>query len=195
MIVISVPSVTSPDISLATPTIVAATYSRTQYLFLEDVGPEEEFGELDDGTAGGVMLGDETLKDADKVDGGVLVGVRVWVQGRRRCGQCPSEAITLADQSILHHLQILIGYAEFGPTIYTASPSEPMLVLAVFKLMHEQSPNPHSRTPNLPSLLQTLNLSKDLCSAGMIEKGQVGDVLSRMLEVGRVEGGSSKNMA
>jgi hypothetical protein len=92
-----------------------------------------------------------------------------------------TKAIALADRSVSHHLRILTRYAESGPTFCTVSPSEPMLALAAFKLMHERAPNHdlNSRTTNLPSLLQTV--SKDLCSAGLIEKGQVGELCARVL--------------
>jgi hypothetical protein len=82
------------------------------------------------------------------------------------------EARKLADRSVSHHMRILVGYEESGPIFRTISPSEPMLALAAFKLMHHQE-------TNVQTVIGTLG--EDLCSKGMIEKGMVGELCVRVL--------------
>jgi hypothetical protein len=48
--------------------------------------PEEELGEVTDGSAGGVALGDEPLEDTGEVDGNVLGDVRGGGMGWGRSG-------------------------------------------------------------------------------------------------------------
>ncbi|KAF8522530.1 hypothetical protein JB92DRAFT_2807319 [Gautieria morchelliformis] len=85
-----------------------------------------------------------------------------------------AEGINLADRGVAHHMRILTGYSRTDPTFYTASPSEPMLALAAFKIMYDKD-------EHVKGILTTL--AKQLCSGGLIEKGLVGELCSRILLV------------
>jgi hypothetical protein len=85
-----------------------------------------------------------------------------------------SEAIELADRSVAHHMRLLTGFSTNSERFYTHSPSEPMLVMGSIDILHN--------TPDPDRLRQVLNtLSRDLCSAGLVEKGVLGELGARTL--------------
>ena len=84
-----------------------------------------------------------------------------------------SEAIELADRSVAHHMRILAGFSPKGDRFYTHSPSEPVLVMASIDLLYR------SKSNDLPEVLNTL--SRDLCGAGLVEKGILGELGARTL--------------
>jgi len=84
-----------------------------------------------------------------------------------------SEAIELADRSVAHHMRILAGFSPKGDRFYTHSPSEPVLVMGSINLLHR------SKSGDLPQVLNTL--SRDLCGAGLVEKGILGELAARTL--------------
>ena len=84
------------------------------------------------------------------------------------------EAIELASRSVAHHMRLITGVAARSGTFYTYSPSEPILVLGSFDVLY------HVYSQNiLPGALNTL--SKHLCSAGLVEKGVMGELGARIL--------------
>ncbi|KAM6495125.1 hypothetical protein JOM56_009748 [Amanita muscaria] len=85
-----------------------------------------------------------------------------------------SEAVELADRSVSHHMRLLIGLTANRSILYTHSPSEPILVLASANLMCNQKDK-----KRLAKVLTTL--TKDLCSAGLVEKGLLGELFARTL--------------
>ena len=83
-----------------------------------------------------------------------------------------SEAVQLADRSVAHHMRLRTGFSDNQEIFYTHSPSEPILVLgSAFLLYH----GPHQWGPVLHTL------SHDLCSAGLVEKGVLGELGARTL--------------
>jgi hypothetical protein len=86
-----------------------------------------------------------------------------------------SEAIALADRSVTYHMRILTGISEAdGQTFYTYSPSEPLLALGAIKILYDESD-----TGLWAKILDTFN--HRLCSAGLVEKGLLGELASRIL--------------
>jgi hypothetical protein len=85
-----------------------------------------------------------------------------------------SEAVKLADRSVANHMRLLTGISTKGDIFYTFSPSEPILALASCKILRD-SPDPEC----LNNVLQTL--SSDLCRAGLVEKGLLGELGARTL--------------
>ena len=84
-----------------------------------------------------------------------------------------SEAIQLAERSVANHMRLLTGVSDCKDILYTSSPSEPILALASASILNSCGEN---RWP------ETLNtLSKDLCSAGLVEKGLLGELNARIL--------------
>ena len=84
------------------------------------------------------------------------------------------EAIELADRSVAHHMRLLTGFSTNSERFYTHSPSEPMLVMGSIDILH------NTLVPDrLQQVLSTL--SRDLCSAGLIEKGLLGELGARAL--------------
>src|SRR6266436_6219681 len=86
-----------------------------------------------------------------------------------------AEAAQLADRSVSHHMRLLTGLSVGNSMLYTHSPSEPILALGAARLLY----NPHQREGQLCSVLDTL--SKNLCLAGLIEKGLMGELAARFL--------------
>jgi hypothetical protein len=85
-----------------------------------------------------------------------------------------SEAIALADRSVAHHMRLLTGVSDNGQTFYTSSPSEPVLVLGAVDLLYN--------TEDAGRLNKVLNtFSQHLCSAGLVEKGLIGELSARVL--------------
>jgi hypothetical protein len=85
-----------------------------------------------------------------------------------------SEALKLADHSVAHHMRLLTGFSTDYKIFYTHSPSEPILVMSSADILHNKS--------DLDRLQLVLNtLSKDLCSAGLVEKGVLGELGARTL--------------
>lgn len=85
-----------------------------------------------------------------------------------------SEAVELADRSVAHHMRLLTGFSTSSERFYTHSPSEPMLVMGSIDILHNR-PDPE----RLRQVLSTL--SHDLCSAGLVEKGVLGELGARTL--------------
>ena len=85
-----------------------------------------------------------------------------------------SEAVELADCSVAYHMRLLTGFSDDGALFYTHSPSEPILALGSGSIWYNQG---------LPNYLQDslLTLSEDLCSAGLVEKGIMGELAARVL--------------
>jgi hypothetical protein len=85
-----------------------------------------------------------------------------------------SEAIGLADHSVAYHMRLITGISDDRRTFYTYSPSEPILVLgAVNNLYNIEDAKRFGR------VLDTFN--KHLCSAGLVEKGLIGELAARIL--------------
>jgi hypothetical protein len=85
-----------------------------------------------------------------------------------------SEAIELADRSVAYHMRLLTGISDGRRTFYTYSPSEPILVLgAVNNLYNTMDDKRFGR------VLDTF--SNHLCSAGLVEKGLIGELGTRIL--------------
>ena len=84
------------------------------------------------------------------------------------------EAIELADRSVAHHMRLLTGFSPHSDTFYTHSPSEPVLVMGSIDILYNtQEPD------RLQHVLNTL--STELCGAGLIEKGILGELGARTL--------------
>jgi len=80
-----------------------------------------------------------------------------------------SEAITLADQSVAHHMRLITGISADRRTFYTYSPSEPILVLGAANILYNTG-----EVKRLGRVLDTF--SKHLCSSGLVEKGLIGEL-------------------
>ena len=85
-----------------------------------------------------------------------------------------SEAIELADRSVASHMRLVTGISDDRRTLYTYSPSEPILVLAAVDILHNSKDD-----KRLGRVLDTF--SKRLCSAGLVEKGLIGELCARIL--------------
>ncbi|KIL57071.1 hypothetical protein M378DRAFT_16508 [Amanita muscaria Koide BX008] len=85
-----------------------------------------------------------------------------------------SEAVELAQRSVSHHMRLLTGLTAKRDILYTNSPSEPILVLASAKLLYNRFDK-----KRLADVLAAL--TKDLCSAGLVEKGLLGELFARTL--------------
>jgi hypothetical protein len=85
-----------------------------------------------------------------------------------------SEAIKLAERSVAHHMRLLTGFSTNTERFYTHSPSEPILVMGSIDILHNTL-----HPDRLRHVLSTL--SHDLCSAGLIEKGVLGELGARTL--------------
>jgi hypothetical protein len=89
-----------------------------------------------------------------------------------------SEAIELADRSVAYHMGLITGISDDRRTFYTYSPPEPILVLgAVNSLYNTKNDKRFGR------VLDTF--SKHLCSAGLVEKGLIGELGARILLLAR----------
>ena len=85
-----------------------------------------------------------------------------------------SEAIGLADHSVADHMRLLTDIPANHDRFYTHSPSEPILVMGSIDILY----NP----PQPDRLQDVLNtLSQDLCGAGLVEKGTLGELGARTL--------------
>ena len=85
-----------------------------------------------------------------------------------------SEAIALADRSVANHMRLITGISDDRRTFYTYSPSEPILVLGAVNILHDPKDD-----KLLGRVLDTF--SKRLCSAGLVEKGLIGELGARIL--------------
>ncbi|KAF8491535.1 hypothetical protein JB92DRAFT_1266106 [Gautieria morchelliformis] len=83
------------------------------------------------------------------------------------------EAIELADRSVSHHMRLLTGYSTKEPIFHTHSPSEPVLALAACEIMYRDGLKNH--VPMCHTLTQSL------CSAGLVERGLMGELGARLL--------------
>jgi hypothetical protein len=83
-----------------------------------------------------------------------------------------SEAIDLAKRSTANHMRLLTGIASARRTLYTYSPSEPVLVLGAVDILYKKD---QSWGPVLDTF------SKRLCEAGLVEKGIIGELGARTL--------------
>jgi hypothetical protein len=81
-----------------------------------------------------------------------------------------SEAMELAERGVSDHMRLLIGISPDRRAFYTSSPSEPVLVLGTTNLIYKTT---------WPLIIRTLN--QELCAAGLIEKGLVGELAARAL--------------
>jgi hypothetical protein len=84
-----------------------------------------------------------------------------------------SEALKLADRSVGHHMRLLTGFSTNQVLFYTYCPSEPILVLGAISLLYKGNSERYAAALTM--------LSHDLCSAGLIEKGLIGELASRIL--------------
>ena len=82
-----------------------------------------------------------------------------------------SEAIDYADRSVANHMRLLTSISSRPRTIYTYSPSEPILALAAARLL--------SSHDIWADVLNTF--SKSLCQLGVVEKGLIGELAARTL--------------
>ncbi|KAF8331451.1 uncharacterized protein EI90DRAFT_3057981 [Cantharellus anzutake] len=82
------------------------------------------------------------------------------------------EAVMLANRSVSHHMRLLTGLSVDNALYYTHSPSEPVLALGAALLLYDHP-------GQLPLALDTL--SQDLCLAGLVEKGLMGELAARFL--------------
>ena len=78
-----------------------------------------------------------------------------------------SEARQLMDHSVGHHMRLLTGITTNSEGFYMHLPSEPILVMGSIKALYQ-------KLDYLGKALDTL--SKDLCSAGLIEKDILGEL-------------------
>jgi hypothetical protein len=85
-----------------------------------------------------------------------------------------AEAVQLADRSVAHHMRLLSGFSDNHSLFYTNSPSEPLLVLGAANLMYDRND-----IKRLGKILATL--SNDLCAAGLVDKGDLGELCARIL--------------
>ncbi|KAF8325743.1 hypothetical protein F5887DRAFT_1289437 [Amanita rubescens] len=85
-----------------------------------------------------------------------------------------SEAIALADRSVANHMRLVTGISDDRRTLYTYSPSEPILVLGAVDILHDPKDD-----KLLGRVLDTF--SKRLCSTGLVEKGLIGELGARIL--------------
>jgi hypothetical protein len=84
-----------------------------------------------------------------------------------------SEGLHLADRSVANHMRLLIGFSHNQRIFHTHTPSEPMLALGAARVVYNEG---------IPVLGQVLNtFSRRLCEAGLVSKGLVGEVASRIL--------------
>ena len=81
-----------------------------------------------------------------------------------------TEAVELTDRSIADHMKLLIGTSYNRRRLYAYSPSEPALVLGTASIIYKDRWAP---------ILDTF--SKQLCEAGLVEKGFVGELAARTL--------------
>jgi hypothetical protein len=96
-----------------------------------------------------------------------------------------SEAIELADRSVAHHMRLVTGFSTNQALFYTHTPSEPTLVLAAISLLYKD------KSERYPASLA--KLSHDMCSAGLIEKGLLGELAARVLLLTARDYASSTN--
>jgi hypothetical protein len=85
-----------------------------------------------------------------------------------------TEAINLADRSVANHMRLITGFSENHLLFYTHSPSEPLLALGAAMIMYDPAD-----PKRLKKILSTL--SKDLCGAGLVNKGDLGELCARIL--------------
>ncbi|KAF8343351.1 hypothetical protein F5887DRAFT_1212483 [Amanita rubescens] len=85
------------------------------------------------------------------------------------------EAIGLVERSVAHHMRLLTGFSTGKDRFYMHAPSEPILAMASIDILYNTS-RPADR---LRQVLDTL--SRDLCGAGLIEKGILGELGARTL--------------
>ena len=84
-----------------------------------------------------------------------------------------SEALEFAECSVASHMRLITGFTPDQQTIYTCSPSEPMLALGAALVLYDD------KREVLGKVLDTF--SKRLCEAGMVEKGLLGELAGRTL--------------
>jgi hypothetical protein len=84
-----------------------------------------------------------------------------------------AEAIQLADRSVAHHMRLITGFSDDHSVCYTHSPSEPVLVLGAIDILYSAPPK------RLGKVLSTL--THDLCRAGLVDKGVLGELGARIL--------------
>ena len=87
-----------------------------------------------------------------------------------------SEASELAERSVAYHMRLINGFSDNGEAFYTHSASEPILVQGSLDLLYNQWGGHH-----LARVLKTLTIH--LCSAGLVEKGLLGELGARTLLV------------
>ncbi|TFK75164.1 hypothetical protein BDN72DRAFT_561208 [Pluteus cervinus] len=86
---------------------------------------------------------------------------------------CGKEAATLTKRTVSDHMRLLVGLSEDRRTFYPSSPSEPVLAVAAAFTLYT---NPKF------SLNKVLaGFEKHLCSAGLVDKGLLGELAARLL--------------
>ena len=83
-----------------------------------------------------------------------------------------SEALRLADRSVGNHMRLLTGISHKQRTFQIHAPSEPMLALGAARLLY-------TKDTVLGQVLDTF--SDELCEAGLVDKGLLGELAARIL--------------
>jgi hypothetical protein len=130
--------------------------------------PEKESGEMV-GLASLKLRGGEVFDPRDKNHVFAVLSHRLCIEPVL----ASTETTELIDRSISHHMRLLTGFSSNYEKLYTFSPSEPILALGAINILYSPGTN------YLPKVLTTF--SKDLCSAGLVEKGALGELAARTL--------------
>jgi hypothetical protein len=85
-----------------------------------------------------------------------------------------SEAIHLAVRSVSHHMRLLTGVSAGHQIFHTHSPSEPALALGAIDCLYNTT-----ERGLWAKVLETF--SKDLCNRGLVDKGDLGELVARTL--------------
>jgi hypothetical protein len=131
--------------------------------------PESKMGELVQ-LASAKLIGVHGFQETDKMHVFAVLSQRICLDA----ALAGAEAIKLADRSVAHHMRLLTGFSDNRSIFYTHSPSEPILVLGAIDILYDSS---HPK--RLGNVLNTL--SRDLCGAGLVDKGMLGELAARIL--------------
>ena len=120
------------------------------------------------GTASLKLTNHEVFNTQDKYQVFAVLSQRICLEP----ALAGAEAINLADRSVAQHMRLLTGFYNNHRLFYTHTPSEPILVLGAIRLLYNDP-------ETLGAALKTLNA--DLCSAGLVDKGHLGELAARIL--------------
>ena len=115
----------------------------------------------------GLKLTKGRFKPTDKDHVLAILSQRISVDTVLVC----SEALQLADRGVANHMS-LMGISYEQRTFQTNAPSELMLALAAARLLYTEN-------TVLGTVLDTFN--HNLCEAGLVEKGHLGELAARIL--------------